>query len=123
MPMHAAVVSLDRGSRRATLPELHSYDEVEQLDPAGRKRIFIPEQVRSVFALFQGFEGQPRPAGVARAFVANLTHEERATVLALADRLAEFPGPLKFVAPKLTGGTRWIGGELGREHLYGDDVR
>jgi hypothetical protein len=55
--------------------------------------------------------------------LANLTREERAKVLAHAARLGEPPTPGKFVAPKLSGGTRWIGGELGREHLYGDDGR
>ena len=55
--------------------------------------------------------------------LANLTREERAKVLAHAARLGESPTPRKFVAPRLSGGTRWIGGELGREHLYGDDGR
>jgi hypothetical protein len=55
--------------------------------------------------------------------LANQTREERAKVLAHAARLGESPKPRKFVAPKLSGGTRWIGGELGREHLYGDDGR
>jgi hypothetical protein len=55
--------------------------------------------------------------------LANLTREERATVLAHVARLGEPQTPRKFVAPKLSGGTRWIGGELGREHLYGDDGR
>jgi hypothetical protein len=55
--------------------------------------------------------------------LATLTREERAKVLAHAARLGESPKPRKFVAPKLSGGTRWIGGELGREHLYGDDGR
>ena len=55
--------------------------------------------------------------------LANLTREERAKVLAHAARLGESPKPRKFVAPKLSGGTGWIGGELGREHLYGDDGR
>jgi hypothetical protein len=55
--------------------------------------------------------------------LANLTREERAKVLAHVARLEEPPTPRKFVAPKLSGGTSWIGGELGREHLYGDDGR
>jgi len=53
--------------------------------------------------------------------LASLTREERAKVLAHAARLGEAPKPPKLVAPKLSGGTHWIGGELGREHLYGDD--
>jgi hypothetical protein len=55
--------------------------------------------------------------------LANLTREDRAKVLAHAARLAEPPTPSKFVAPKLSGGTAWIGGELGRDQLYGDDGR
>jgi hypothetical protein len=55
--------------------------------------------------------------------LANLTRDERAKVLAHVARLGEPATPRNFVAPKLSGGTRWIGGELGREHLYGDDGR
>ena len=55
--------------------------------------------------------------------LAKLTREERAKVLADAARLGDSEVPRKFVAPKLSGGTHWIGGELGREHLYGDDGR
>ncbi len=56
--------------------------------------------------------------------LAALTPEERARVLAEAgprDRLR--PPPLDFAPPLLTGGTRWIGGDLHRETLYGDDGR
>ena len=55
--------------------------------------------------------------------LASLTREERATVIARAARLGEAQTPRRFVAPKLSGGTKWIGGELGREQLYGDDGR
>ena len=55
--------------------------------------------------------------------LASLTREERAKVLARAERLGEPQTSRRFVAPKLSGGTKWIGGELGRERLYGDDGR
>lgn len=55
--------------------------------------------------------------------LASLTSEERAKVLSRAARLGESRAPRKFVAPKLSGGTQWIGGELDREQLYGDDGR
>jgi hypothetical protein len=55
--------------------------------------------------------------------LANLTREDRAQVLAHAAHLAEPPTRSKFVAPKLSGGSGWIGGELGRDQLYGDDGR
>jgi hypothetical protein len=55
--------------------------------------------------------------------LANLTREDRATVLADAARLTPSSAPRKFIVPKLTGGTAWVGGDLGREQLYGDDGR
>jgi len=55
--------------------------------------------------------------------LANLTRDDRAKVLADAARLSALRTPAKFSIPKLTGGTAWVGGELGREHLYGDDGR
>lgn len=59
---------------------------------------------------------------LAREF-ASLTREERAKVLARAASLGESRTPREFAAPKLSGGTQWIGGELSREHLYDDDGR
>lgn len=55
--------------------------------------------------------------------LANLTREDRAKVLADAARLSAPRTAAKFTIPKLTGGTAWTGGELGREQLYGDDGR
>ena len=55
--------------------------------------------------------------------LASLTREERAKVLARAASLDESRAPRRFIAPKLSGGTQWIGGELDRDHLYGDDGR
>lgn len=55
--------------------------------------------------------------------LASLTREDRAKVLARAASLGQCRTPRKFVAPKLSGGTQWIGGELDREYLYGDDGR
>ena len=55
--------------------------------------------------------------------LAKLTREDRAKVLADAARLCAPAKPGKFSIPKLTGGTGWVGGELRREQLYGDDGR
>jgi geranylgeranyl pyrophosphate synthase len=55
--------------------------------------------------------------------LAQLTREDRAKVLADAARLGGSRGSGKFIRPKLTGGTVWVGGELRREQLYGDDGR
>jgi hypothetical protein len=55
--------------------------------------------------------------------LADLTREDRAKVLADAARLGASSAPRKFIVPKLTGGTAWVGGDLTREHLYGDDGR
>ncbi len=55
--------------------------------------------------------------------LASLTPEERARVLAEALRGPLRPPPATFSPPVLTGGTRWLGGELRRETLYGDDGR
>lgn len=56
--------------------------------------------------------------------LAALTPEERARVLAeVAKREALRPPPRGFKRPLLTGGTRWVGGDLRRENLYGDDGR
>jgi len=56
--------------------------------------------------------------------LASLTPEERARVLAEATRRRSLrPPPSNFAPPLLTGGTRWVGGDLRRENLYGDDGR
>jgi hypothetical protein len=55
--------------------------------------------------------------------LAKLSQEDRAKVLAGAARLSASRGSAAFSIPKLTGGTVWVGGELGREQLYGDDGR
>lgn len=56
--------------------------------------------------------------------LAELAPDERARVVAEAAR-GDRPQPrkTKFLVPKLTGGTSWIGGDLRREELYGDDGR
>jgi hypothetical protein len=56
--------------------------------------------------------------------LASLTPEERSRVIAEATRLERLrPPPRGFSPPVLTGGTRWLGGDLRRESLYGDDGR
>ena len=56
--------------------------------------------------------------------LAALTPEERAWVLRESARWGRFrPPPADFTPPLLTGGTRWIGGDLHREDQYGDDGR
>ena len=55
--------------------------------------------------------------------LAALSPEERALVIADATRARLRPLPKGFTPPVLRGGTRWIGGDLRREVLYGDDGR
>jgi hypothetical protein len=55
--------------------------------------------------------------------LAALSPEERARVIAEANRARLRPLPKGFTPPVLSGGTRWIGGDLLREDLYGDDGR
>jgi hypothetical protein len=56
--------------------------------------------------------------------LASLTPEERARVLAEATRRDRLRAPPRgFSPPLLTGGTRWVGGDLRRDSLYGDDGR
>jgi hypothetical protein len=55
--------------------------------------------------------------------LAALSPEERARVIAEATATRLRPLPKGFAPPVLSGGTRWIGGDLRRESLYGDDGR
>lgn len=55
--------------------------------------------------------------------LAALSPEERAKVIADATWARLRPLPKGFTPPVLSGGTRWIGGKLRREDLYGDDGR
>jgi hypothetical protein len=57
--------------------------------------------------------------------LAALTPEERAQVIEQAAKSVEpfRPLPKGFKLPVLKGGTRWIGGSLRREDIYGDDGR
>jgi hypothetical protein len=55
--------------------------------------------------------------------LAALSPEERARVIADATRARLRPLPKGFTPPVLSGGTRWIGGDLHREDLFGDDGR
>ena len=56
--------------------------------------------------------------------LAALTPDERARVLAEAVRAERLrPPPKDFAPPVLKGGVRWIGGDLRREDIYGDDGR
>jgi hypothetical protein len=55
--------------------------------------------------------------------LATLSREDRAKVLADAAHLSVPRAPAKFSIPKLAGGSGWVGGELRREHLYGEDGR
>jgi hypothetical protein len=55
--------------------------------------------------------------------LAALSPEERAQVIADATRARLRPLPKGFRPPVLSGGTQWIGGDLRREDLYGDDGR
>ncbi len=59
--------------------------------------------------------------------LAALTSEERARVLAEAQgegfHQGFHPPPRSFKPPLLKGGGVWVGGDLRRESLYGDDGR
>lgn len=56
--------------------------------------------------------------------LADLEPEERAHVVAEADRLSAPRSPKKrFTVPKLSGGVSWVGGDLHREDIYGEDGR
>jgi len=56
--------------------------------------------------------------------LAALTPEERARVLAEATKAEALrPPPGDFTPPLLTGGGRWVGGDLRRESIYDDDGR
>lgn len=56
--------------------------------------------------------------------LAALTPEERARVLEeAAQREVLRPPPSNFSPPVLSGGGTWVGGDLRRENLYGDDGR
>jgi hypothetical protein len=56
--------------------------------------------------------------------LAELTPDDRARVVAAAVRLRTIEQPqAAFSIPTLAGGTAWIGGDLGREELYGGDGR
>lgn len=55
--------------------------------------------------------------------LAALTPEERERVIADATRDMRFPPPpIDFKPPVIKGG-KWVGGDLRRESLYGDDGR
>ncbi len=56
--------------------------------------------------------------------LAQLEPIEQARVVARASRLRrEAVPPGKLVAPTLRGGVEWVGGDLSRETIYGDDGR
>jgi hypothetical protein len=55
--------------------------------------------------------------------LAALSPRERARVIADATRARLPPLPKGFTPPVLSGGTQWIGGDLRREDLNGDDGR
>lgn len=55
--------------------------------------------------------------------LAALSAEERAQVLALAARREELREPPANFEPPLLKGGFWVGGDLRREQLYGDDGR
>lgn len=55
--------------------------------------------------------------------LAALSPEERARVIADATRARLRPLPKGFTPHVLRGGTHWVGGDLRREDLYGDDGR
>jgi hypothetical protein len=52
-----------------------------------------------------------------------LTPEERAVVIADADRRTWKPIPKDWEPPVLSGGKGWSGGSLRREEIYDDDGR
>ena len=54
----------------------------------------------------------------------SLKPEERARLIAKVRRTMTFkPPPRVFSPPVLNGGTKWVGGSLRREEMYGDDGR
>jgi len=56
--------------------------------------------------------------------LAALSPKERVWVLKESARRVRLPPPpADFTPPLLTGGTRWIGGDLRRGGQYGDDGR
>ncbi|MEZ4300213.1 MAG: hypothetical protein R3B70_35025 [Polyangiaceae bacterium] len=56
--------------------------------------------------------------------LAELAPEEREHVVSEVERLQAVESTkARFVVPKLKGGTAWIGGDLRREDLYGDEGR
>lgn len=56
--------------------------------------------------------------------LAQLEPSERARVIADAARHRRLePGAVMASIPVLKGGTKWVGGDLRREELYGDDGR
>ena len=56
--------------------------------------------------------------------LAELAPKDRAQVVAkAAQRRRRQPQGARFSVPVLKGGTAWVGGELRREELYGDDGR
>jgi len=56
--------------------------------------------------------------------LAEFPPDERARLVAEAGRRAKtLPRASRFRPPKLSGGNAWIGGDLRREELYGDDGR
>jgi hypothetical protein len=53
-----------------------------------------------------------------------LAPDERTRLVAEAWRRAKsLPRKTTFRPPMLSGGTAWVGGDLGREEIYGDDGR
>ncbi len=56
--------------------------------------------------------------------LASLDAADRARVIEAASRQKRTEiGTPRFEVPTVRGGSAWIGGELGREELYGDDGR
>lgn len=56
--------------------------------------------------------------------LAQLDSTDRSRVVARAARLRmRTEGARKLTIPILRGGTKWIGGDLGRDAIYGDDGR
>jgi hypothetical protein len=55
--------------------------------------------------------------------LASLSPQEREQVLAQVKQPRFRPIPKGWVPPLLKGGTKWVGGSLRREDMYGDDER
>lgn len=56
--------------------------------------------------------------------LADLPPVERARIVAEAARRAKkLPSGSRFRRPILTGGAEWVGGDMTRDQLYGDDGR